>query len=111
MGVPVGDEAIDGAHQLIEVSEGRVLQHTTREDAEPGANPFLANWWVQNGPFRTKMSTPIPSIRFGGATATLTTPRQGQLGRLLECSAETFALLDSFNRFPTAPMTVSVSRP
>jgi len=76
----------------------------------PGAIAFHANWWVQNGPFRSKMSTPIPAISFGGATATLTTARVGQLGRLLESSTATFALLDSFNRFPTAPMTVSVSR-
>lgn len=75
----------------------------------PGAIAFHANWWKESGSRRTKMSTPIPSIRFGGATATLHTPRHGQLGKLLESSTETFALLDSFNRFPTAPMTVSVS--
>ena len=33
--VPVGDEAIDGAHRLIEVAEGCMLQHPTREDTEP----------------------------------------------------------------------------
>src|SRR5437868_10526406 len=33
--VPMRDEAVDSANQLVEVSEGGVLQHTTREDAEP----------------------------------------------------------------------------
>jgi hypothetical protein len=33
--VPVGDEAVDSADELVEVSEGGVLQHTSREDAEP----------------------------------------------------------------------------
>ena len=103
-----------GSNLTIDVNHpGHPAFHVTAPVIEPGpgAIPFHANWWEQNGPFRTKMSTPIPSIRFGGATATLTTPRNGQLGRLLGSSTETFALFDSFNRFPTAPMTVSVSRP
>src|SRR5882724_12568083 len=35
---PMSDEAVDGASQLVEGSEGAVLQHTTREDAEPDLN-------------------------------------------------------------------------
>lgn len=103
-----------GANLTIDVNHpGHPTFHVDAPIVEPGPGtiPFHANWWIQNGPFRTKMSTPIPAIQFGGATATLTTPRHGQLGRLLGSSTETFALLDSFNRFPTAPMTVSVSRP
>ena len=103
-----------GANLTIDVNHpGHPTFHVDAPIVEPGPGtiPFHANWWIQKGPFRTKMSTPIPAIQFGGATATLTTPRRGQLGRLLESSTETFALLDSFNRFPTAPMTVSVSRP
>jgi hypothetical protein len=78
---------------------------------EPGASaiPFTANWWQQTDVRRVKMSTPIPAIRFGAATATLQTARAGDLGKLLESSTETFALLDSFNRFDTAPMTVTVT--
>ncbi len=88
--------------------------HTTSTVVEPGPGtiPFAANWWRQNGPRLTKMSTPIPAIRFGGATTTLTTPANGALGRLLGSpTVSSFPFLDSFNRFPTAPMTVSVSRP
>ena len=33
--VPVNDEAVDGTRQLVEVSEGGVLEHATSEDAEP----------------------------------------------------------------------------
>jgi hypothetical protein len=78
---------------------------------EPGtfAIPFTANWWVQNGNMRTKMSTPIPSIRFGSATATLDASRFPELRSLLGRSTTTFTLLDSFNRFASAPMTVTVS--
>lgn len=86
--------------------------HVTAPVVEPNyVVPFQANWWVQNGCSRTKMSTPIPSISFGSAKATLTTPPKGQLARLLGSSTATFALLDSFNRFATAPMTVTVTRP
>lgn len=77
----------------------------------PGAIPFVANWWKQSGSRRIKMSTPIPSIHFGGATSTLQTARFGALGRLLESSTETFAVFDSFNRFASAPMTVTATRP
>jgi hypothetical protein len=53
------------------------------------------------------MSTPIPALRFGTAAAILTTPRVGQLGQLLDRSTATFALLDSYNRFAQANMTVT----
>ena len=33
--VPVRDEAVDGACQHVEVSEGRVLEHAAGKDAEP----------------------------------------------------------------------------
>ncbi len=45
------------------------------------AVPFQANWWIQSGTQRTRMSTPIPALRFGTAAATLTTPRVSQLGQ------------------------------
>lgn len=86
--------------------------HTTSTVVEPGPGtiPFAANWWRLEGTRLTKMSTPIPAIRFGGATTTLTTPRLSALGRLFGSSTiSSFPFLDSFNRFPTAPMTVSVS--
>jgi hypothetical protein len=85
----------------------------TAQVVEPGpaAVPFTANWWTETGPFLTKMSTPIPVIRFGGASTTLTTPANGALGRLLGTPVlSSFPYLDSFNRFPAAPMTVSVLR-
>ncbi len=88
--------------------------HVTAPVVEPGptAVPFAANWWRLNGSRLTKMSTPIPAIRFGGATTTLTTPAGSALGRLFGSPTLTsFPFLDSFNRFPSAPMTVSVSGP
>lgn len=88
--------------------------HTTSTVVEPGpgAIPFAANWWRLNGQRLTKMSTPIPAIRFGGAATTLTTPANSALAQLLgSATVSSFPFLDSFNRFPTAPMTVSVARP
>lgn len=84
--------------------------HVGAPIVEPGtfAIPFTANWWVQKGNKRTKMSTPIPSIRFGGATATLDASHFSDLRTLLGRSTTTFTLLDSFNRFASAPMTVTV---
>ncbi len=96
----------------IDLAAGHPAFRVTAPVVEPVADavPFEANWWIQSGTTRTKMSTPIPALRFGTATATLTTLRVGQLGRILDGSTETFALLDSYNRFPQTNMTVTASR-
>jgi hypothetical protein len=97
----------------IHVAIGHPAFHLTAPVIEPAAAAaaFEANWWIQSGTHRTKMSTPIPALRFGTATTTMTTPSNGQLGRLLDGPTETFALLDSYNRFPDAHMTVATNRP
>jgi hypothetical protein len=93
----------------INLAAGHPAFHVTAPVVEPVADavPFLANWWIQSGTQRTRMSTPIPALRFGTAAAILTTPRVGQLGQLLDRSTATFALLDSYNRFAQANMTVT----
>lgn len=97
----------------IDVAAGHPAFRVDAPVIEPtsAAVAFQANWWIQSGTQRTKMSTPIPAIRFGSATATLMTPRHGQLGRLLDRSTVTFAVLDTYNRFADAQMTVAVNRP
>ena len=93
----------------IDVAAGHPGFRVTAPVVEPvaAAVPFQANWWIQSGTQRTRMSTPIPALRFGTAAAILTTPRVGQLGQLLDRSTATFALLDSYNRFAQANMTVT----
>jgi hypothetical protein len=97
----------------VDMTAGHPAFRVTAPVVEPAAATiaFQANWWIQSGTHRTKMSTPIPGLRFGSATATLTTHRDGRLGRLLEGSTETFALLDSYNRFDQAHMTVAANTP
>jgi hypothetical protein len=96
----------------IDLAAGHPAFRVTAPVVEPVAAPvaFQANWWIQSGARRTKMSTPIPALRFGSASALLSTPRVGQLGQLLDGSTATFALLDSYNRFALAHMTVSANR-
>jgi len=93
----------------IDLSSGRPPLTITAPISEPVSTPtlFLANWWAQSDASRTKMSTPIPTLRFGLATATLHTPRASQLGRLIGSETVSFPLLDTFNRFANASMTVS----
>ena len=93
----------------IDLAAGHPAFRVTAPVVEPvaAAVPFQANWWIQSGTQRTRMSTPIPALRFGAAAATLTTPRVSQLGQVLDRSTATFALLDSYNRFAQAHMTVN----
>jgi len=97
----------------VDMTAGHPAFRVTAPVVEPAAATiaFQANWWIQSGTHRTKMTTPIPGLRFGSATATLTTHRDGRLGGLLEGSTETFALLDSYNRFDQAHMTVAANTP
>jgi hypothetical protein len=93
----------------IDLAAGHPAFRVTAPVVEPvaAAVAFQANWWIQSGTQRTKMSTPIPALRFGSAAAILTTARVGRLGQILDRSTATFALLDSYNRFAQAHMTVT----
>ena len=78
--------------------------------APPAAPPttFAASWWA-NGRHGTLQSrTSFPQIRFGGATTTLVTTPGSPLAALLGSSTFTFALLDSYNTFPSAHLEVRV---
>lgn len=74
----------------------------------PGADPsmFSATWWSDGNHGTTRMHTPFPQIRFGGATMTLTTPANSDLARLIGGTSLTFPLLDSYNTFDSAHMEV-----
>jgi hypothetical protein len=73
------------------------------------AGSFLANWWQRGyhgAP--TKMSTNVPVIAIGGADLTLTTNAGGPLGELIGGSSAGFPIIQQFNSFGHAQMTVSI---
>jgi hypothetical protein len=76
--------------------------------AVPTASPtqFIASWWGDgnHGVFRSR--TVFPAIRFGGSTMTLTTPAGSALATLIGGTSLTFAVLDSYNTFPSSHMEV-----
>ena len=94
----------------INVAPGRPAFRINSAVADPTSAPvsFTANWWAESDLGRTKMSTPIPALQFGSAATTLKTAHAGDLGQLLHSSTATFAVLDSFNRFATAPMITTL---
>lgn len=77
----------------------------------PSSQPvgsFLANWWqkTSNGT-AVKMSTNVPAIAIGGADLTLTTSAESSLGNLIGGSSTGFPIIQQFNSFAAAQMTVS----
>jgi hypothetical protein len=70
------------------------------------AVPFTATWWAETARGSLRMRTVIPSIAFGGASMTLSTPAESSLGKLIGAPSLTFALLDSYNTFASAQMHV-----
>jgi hypothetical protein len=76
--------------------------------AAPTAAPvqFIASWWGDgnHGVFRAR--TVFPAIRFGNSTMTLTTPAGSALANLVGGTSYTFALLDSYNAFPSSHLEV-----
>lgn len=73
--------------------------------------PFTANWWKVGFAGNTKMFTSFPDLHFGAAGnhATLTTPANSELAKLIGATTLSFPNLDSYNSFPAGHMHVSVS--
>lgn len=68
--------------------------------------PFTATWWADTAHGPVRMRTAFPAIRFGEATMTLTTDAGSSLAELVGDTTLTFALLDSYNAFDAAAMTI-----
>jgi hypothetical protein len=84
------------------------LGGTVEESTNP-AGSFEANWWkAVDG--TTKMDTKVPLIFIGSAHLTLQTDPNEALGRLLGSGSAGFPLLEQFNTFPSAHMTVTSSQ-
>jgi len=71
------------------------------------AGSFTANWWQKTFAGPVKMSTNVPVIFIGGADQTLTTRVDGPLGQLIGGGTMGFPIIQQFNTFATAQMSVS----
>jgi len=71
--------------------------------------PFIATWWADTRAGAVSMRTEFPEIRFASATMTLTTDPTSSLAALVGDSTLTFAILDSYNAFDFAALTVDVN--
>lgn len=72
---------------------------------------FVASWWADGNHGSVRSTTVFPSIRFGDASTTLTTPAGSALARLIGGTSLTFAFLDSYNTFTSAHLEVSQQQP
>ena len=70
------------------------------------AGSFLANWWQLTSSGIVKMGTDVPVIDIGGGDLTLTTAAHGPLGQLIGGSSIGFPIVQQFNTFVTAHMSV-----
>ncbi|MBS1797101.1 MAG: hypothetical protein JSS81_24960 [Acidobacteria bacterium] len=84
---------------------------TVAPSAAP-AGSFLANWWRKTPAGRiVRMSTSVPSIAIGGANLTLATAPGSRLGQLVGGGVFGFPIIQQFNNFAVAGMTVGSSMP
>jgi hypothetical protein len=70
------------------------------------AGSFHANWWTSSGGALVEMSTDVPDIHIGTADLTMLTTPSSPLGRLFGPPPVTFPILQQFNTFTAAHMTV-----
>ena len=82
------------------------LEGTVVESQTPSGS-FTANWWRQTSEGVVKMETAVPVILIGTADLGLTTPPDGALGQLIGGSSLGFPILQQFNTFDQAGMTVT----
>ena len=73
------------------------------------AGSFTANWWQATCDGTVKMSTVVPIINIGGADLTLTTNPQSALADLIGGETLGFPIIQQFNTFAAAQMTVTAS--
>lgn len=81
-----------------------VLGTITEPTADPV--PFVASWYVEGPRGTVTMTTTFPDIAFGLAQTTLQTPQGSELADLIGDTTLSFPILDSYNTFPGASMTV-----
>lgn len=72
----------------------------------PTPTQFIATWWTEGNAGTVRMRTEFPHIAFGQASVLLTSEAGSELQGLIGVLPYGFALLDSYNAFDAAPMTV-----
>ena len=72
---------------------------------------FVANWWARSGSGSVKMTTSIPKSLVGEASLTLTTDPHSALGQLLGGASIDCSVLERFNTFAQARLTVGLLAP
>jgi hypothetical protein len=82
------------------------LEGSVVESQTPSGS-FTANWWRQTGAGAVKMETAVPVILIGAADLGLTTSPTGTLGQLVGGPFLGFPILQQFNTFDQAVMTVT----
>ena len=76
-------------------------------ESETPAGSFDANWWRAASASGVKMATNVPVIDIGSADLTLTTNPNNALGQLIGGGTIGFPLLQQFNTFDSAEMSVT----
>lgn len=71
------------------------------------AGSFTANWWQKTWNGTVKMKTEVPMIKIGGANLLLTTNPNNALGELIGGDTFGFPIVQQFNVFSAAQMTVT----
>ncbi|HSB64705.1 MAG TPA: hypothetical protein VLJ18_11090 [Thermoanaerobaculia bacterium] len=84
------------------------LEGTVVESQAPSGS-FTANWWRQAAAGSVKMETQVPEIMIGSADLELTTSPQGPLGQLIGGALLGFPVLQQFNTFTQAALTVTIA--
>jgi hypothetical protein len=91
---------IDQSGELTLRLDGMVVESTTP------AGSFAANWWVKTDHGFVKMETRVPQIFIGSASLLLTTNPNNTLGQLIGGTSTSFPILEQFNSFANAHLTV-----
>ncbi len=105
------DYGSDGSFFVNVPRPGRPLVSVDGTVVEPenSSGSFVANWWAIVDGCRVKMETNVPEIFIGDANLTLTTNPNGPLGQLIGGASTGFPVLQQFNTFADARMTVRVN--
>ncbi len=86
------------------------LTGTVNPSPQPPGS-FISNWWQKTSRGNVKMNTNVPVINIGGANLTLTTNPNGPLGQLIGGDTLGFPIVQQFNTFTNAQMSVNTLTP
>lgn len=92
-------------------SEPQFTVEGTVTPPAPPAGSFVANWWDQSFFGTTKMTTSVPAIAIGGADLVLKTSPHNELGQLIGSDTLNFPVIQQYNTFANATLTVELIEP